>query len=77
MFLNPCTTQYKWLNTSMATFKYSDSYGANTAYSLIEERGYFPLDSIGGDYSRYTITCKDTRSKSIAVIVIKYYYYGL
>ena len=61
----------------MATFKYSDSYGANTAYSLIGETGYLPLDSIVGDYSRYTITWKDIRSKSIAVIAMKYFYYGL
>jgi hypothetical protein len=61
----------------MATFKYSDSYDANTSYSLIGESGYLPPDSIVGDYSLYTIAWKDTRSKSIAVIAMKYFYYGL
>jgi hypothetical protein len=61
----------------MATLKYYDSFGINSAYSLIGESGYLALDSIVGDYSRYTITWEDTRSKSIAVIAMKYFYFGL
>ena len=61
----------------MATLKYNDSFGINSAYSLIGESGYLPPDSIVGDYSLYTIAWKDTRSKSIAVIAMKYFYYGL
>jgi len=49
----------------MATLKYYDSFGINSAYSLIGESGYLPLDSIVGDYSRYTITWEDTGSKLI------------
>ena len=61
----------------MATLQYYDSFGINSAYSLIGESGYLPPDSIVGDYSLYTIAWKDSRSKSIAVIAMKYFYYGL
>ena len=49
----------------MATLKYYDSFGTNSAYRLIGESGYLPLDAIVGDYSRYTITWEDTGSKLV------------
>ncbi len=49
----------------MASIKYFDSFGTNSAYRLIGESGYLPLDAIVGDYSRYTITWEDTGSQLV------------